>query len=183
MLPEPRRLLPIAARSVQMHPFARANNGAMRRSPIAIVLAVVALAFVAGCTDEGGSGGALAGAVSTTQSTAPSSFEEPGAPASTPQSSTTTVDLCAEPPGPIEGTTLTTPPGANTECDEGAGWRFFFWIGESGDPIYRVQRLEGKTWTNVQHDVACELSGDSLQELGVPLQLALTWGDKYSGQC
>jgi hypothetical protein len=155
----------------------------MRRSPFAVLLVVVVLALTAACSDDGGDDRGPDDPGITTPSTAPSSFTEPGSPSSAPPVSTTVVDRCADPPGPISGSSLTIPADAEAECDEGAGWRFFFWIGGSGDPIYRVQRLQGDAWSDVQYDVACELTGDSLRQLGVPLQLALAWGDQYSGQC
>src|SRR5690606_26227750 len=96
-------------------------------------------------------------------------------------------DRCSIAPGPItgvfNGVSVTTPPRANVECDERAGWRLYFWIGESGDPIYRVQRYDGGEWTDVDYDVACELTTELLSTKGVPGPLATTWGDKYSGQC
>jgi hypothetical protein len=136
------------------------------RPPLVLTLLVVALGALAACSDDDNDDATPASTASTAQSTT----AQP-------------VDRCADAAGPLNGATLVTPPNANRECDAAAGWRFFFWIGESGDPIYRVQRLDGGSWVDEGYDVACGLDAATLEALGVPASPAAACGDKYGGQC
>jgi hypothetical protein len=149
----------------------------LRRPVLLVTILAIALGVLAGCSDDRDE----AEPTSTTANVP--STAVPASTSAAPASTTRPPDRCAEPPGPIAGSPLATPDDANRECDLDAGWRFLFWIGESGDPIYRVQRLDGDAWVDEGYDVACGLDATTLDALGVPAQPAATWVDKYGDQC
>jgi hypothetical protein len=71
------------------------------------------------------------------------------------------------------------PPASSTlKCE--AGWRMFGWIGESGDGILLIQRVNGAQWTTVSYGPGCggvaSAPVDQLAETGLPRALAEKWG-------
>ena len=158
----------------------------MRRLAIVVAVLVVSLGVVAACGDDDAAEPPETTSSTTTASSSAPPTSTSSAPTTTSAASSSTTrpqDRCAEPPGPIASSPLVTPADAKRECDTATGWRFFFWIGESGDPIYRVQRLDGRAWVDEGYDVACGLDAATLQDLNVPPHLAAAWSAKYDEQC
>ena len=71
-------------------------------------------------------------------------------------------------------------PVARVECDGAAGWRMYEWAAGSAGGSVLLQRWGG-TWVTVREAAACAdgvawLSRRSLEQVGLPAELAARWG-------